>query len=331
MLIPLTIAAMPAYNEERSIAKMVLGCKKYVDKVVVIDDGSSDATSEIAEALGAHVIRHKQNVGYGAALRSCFETARQLGTDIMVIIDSDGQHDPAEIPKLLKPIKNGTDLVIGSRFCDGNGKNIPAYRKLGMKILDKATYVAGGANVSDSQSGFRAYGRRAIDRIRVEGNGMSAGSEILLQAKDNRLKIEEVEIHCSYDVENASTENPVAHGMRILINLIHDIELRRPLYYFTVPGIAIATVGIVMGLDFLQSFYHGGSLSFGPTLLMILLTLVGSFMAFTGIILHSISNLIRYSTKVLDQPMSSKTELNGFKREKQEYIVAKDIPEMASK
>lgn len=290
---------MPAYNEESSIAKMILGCKKYVDKVVVVDDGSTDATSDIAEALGAYVVRHNQNEGYGAALRSCFKTARDLGADMMVIIDSDGQHDPGEIPSLLKPIDMGADLVIGSRFCNGNGKNIPSYRKLGMKVLDMATSLAGGVDVTDSQSGFRAYGRRAIGKIFVEGNGMSAGSEILLQARDNNLKVEEVEIQCRYDVEDASTENPVSHGLRVLLNLLQDMELRRPLYYFTFPGLVLAAVGIGVGLDLLRTFFHGGSLSFGPTLLMILLTLVGSFMALTGIILHSISRIIDHSIKGL--------------------------------
>ena len=192
------IAAMPAYNEERSIAKMVLGCKKYVDQVVVVDDGSSDATASIAEALGAYVVRHEKNSGYG-------ETARNLGAEKMVIIDSDGQHDAAEIPELLDTLNNGCDLVIGSRFCDGNGENIPAYRKVGMKVLDVATSVAGGVSVTDSQSGFRAYGQRAIESIYIKDSGMSAGSEVLLQAKDNDLSIKEVPIHCRYDVERAST------------------------------------------------------------------------------------------------------------------------------
>jgi glycosyltransferase involved in cell wall biosynthesis len=308
MLITLTIAALPAYNEERSIAKMVLGCKKYVSKVVVIDDGSSDATSEIAEALGAYVVRHKQNGGYGAALQSCFEVARKLNADRLVIIDSDGQHDPSEIPKLLEPIEAGAELVIGSRFCNGNGMNVPAYRKVGMKVLDTVTKAAGGINVTDSQSGFRAYGSRAIKTIRIDQSGMSAGSEILLQAKDNNLKVAEVEIHCRYDVEDASTENPISHGMWVLINLLRDMELRRPLYYFTIPGGVMATMGVFMGLDFLRIFYHGGSLSFGPTLLMILITLVGSFMVFTGIILHSLSNLINHSIKKLDDSRAMNNE-----------------------
>lgn len=288
----LTIAAMPAYNEERSIAKMVLGAKKHVDTVVVVDDGSSDATSEIAEALGAHVVRHPKNLGYGGAIRSCFETARSLGAEKMVIIDSDGQHDPAEIPKLLEPLNDGIDIVIGSRFCEGNGRDIPAYRKVGMKVLDTATNFAGGISVSDSQSGYRAYGKRAIESIRITGDGMSAGSEILLQIKDKDLSFAEVPINCSYDVERASTQGPVRHGVGVLLTLLHDMELRRPLYYFTIPGVVLAAVGIGMGLDFLRTFYLGGSLAFGPTLLMILLTITGSFMALTGILLHSMSRLI---------------------------------------
>jgi len=308
-----TIAAMPAYNEESSIAKMVLGCKKCVDKVVVVDDGSTDATSEIALALGAYVVRHNKNEGYGAALRSCFKIARDLGADKMVIIDSDGQHDPGEIPSLLKPIEMGADLVIGSRFCNGNGKNIPSYRKFGMKVLDLATSLAGGVEVTDSQSGYRSYGRRAIEKIFVEGNGMSAGSEILLQARDNNLKVEEVEIQCRYDVEDASTENPVSHGLRVMLNLLQDIELRRPLYYFTFPGLMLAAIGIGVGLDLLRTFFHGGSLSFGPTLLMILLTLVGSFIALTGIILHSISRTVDHLIKGLD--ISRKPREEPFSQE----------------
>ena len=103
----LTIAAMPAYNEERSITEMVLGCQKYVDRVIVVDDGSSDATADRAASAGAHVVRHEWNAGYGAALRTCFETARELGADRMVIIDADGQHDPEEIPQLLLPLDRG--------------------------------------------------------------------------------------------------------------------------------------------------------------------------------------------------------------------------------
>jgi glycosyltransferase involved in cell wall biosynthesis len=127
---------MPAYNESHVIAEVIMGCKKYVDKVIVVDDGSSDDTAEIAESLGEYVEKHEVNKEYGAALKSCFRLAREFHADAMVIIDSDGQHNPDDIPRLLEPLKNGADLVIGSRFINGNGKNVPAYRKIGMKILD---------------------------------------------------------------------------------------------------------------------------------------------------------------------------------------------------
>jgi glycosyltransferase involved in cell wall biosynthesis len=286
------IAAMPAYNEAHAIAEVIKGCKKYVDKVVVVDDGSTDDTVDIAESLGAYVVRHETNKGYGAALKNCFETARQLDADAMVIIDSDGQHDPSEIPKLLEPLKDGFDLVIGSRFVNGNGKNVPIYRKFGMKVLDIATYIAGGFNVTDSQSGYRAYGRRAIENINLNGTDMSAGSEILIQAKDHRLKFTEVEIHCRYDIENCSSEHPFIHGPKVLFRILKDMEYRRPLYYFTVPGMVMTSIGFLMGLKFLQDYYLGGYLRFGPTLLMVMLTIIGAFMVFTGIILHAISRMI---------------------------------------
>ncbi len=115
---------------------------------------------------------------------------------------------------------------------------------------------------------------------------------MLADAAKAGLWVKEMEIGVRYDVD-CSTENPVSHGLRVLVKVLHDMELNRPLYYFTVPGMVFAAVGLLMGLSFLQRFYHGGGLMFGPTLLMILLTLVGSFMVFTGIILHTMSRLIR--------------------------------------
>ncbi|KKG74815.1 dolichyl-phosphate mannose synthase [Methanosarcina mazei] len=209
----LTIAAMPAYNEAHVIAEVILGCKKYVDNVIVVDDGSSDNTAEVARSAGGYVVKHEVNKGYGAALKSCFKLAREFNADVMIIMDSDGQHNPDEIPRLLEPLKHGADLVIGSRFINGNGKNVPAYRKVGMKILDIATYLAGGILVTDSQSGFRAYGKKAIENVRFDGNNMSAGSEILLYIKDHNLKFTEVEIHCRYDLDQCSSQNPFLHGM----------------------------------------------------------------------------------------------------------------------
>jgi dolichol-phosphate mannosyltransferase len=291
---------MPAFNEEKYIAKIILGCRKYVDRVIVVDDGSTDATQEIAKALGAVVIKHETNMGYGAALQTIFKTAREMKADAMVIIDSDGQHNPHEIPELLEPLNNGTDIVIGSRFIKGNGENVPAYRKVGMKVLDTATNIAGGIQVSDSQSGFRAYGKKAIEKIRVNDTDMSAGSGILLQIKENNLKLQEVEIQCNYDVGETSSKNPVSHGVEVLLRILKEIELQKPLYYFTVPGVLLMVVGFGMGVKFIELKMSGGQLPFGPTLFMIMVTLIGTFATFTGFILHSMSRLFYESRKKED-------------------------------
>jgi glycosyltransferase involved in cell wall biosynthesis len=283
-------AILPAFNEEIAIGSIVLQTKIYADRVIVVDDGSCDRTAELAALAGAEVIRHSINMGKGAALRTGFESVS--GADIIVTIDTDGQHNPADIPKLVSPILQGeADMVNGSRYLNGNRKDTPLYRRLGQVILDAATNLDSGLNVTDSQSGFRAFSAAFKDVFRFEQNGLAIESEMLAEASEARLRIREVEIGVRYDVD-CSSENPVAHGFRILIKVLQDMELRRPLYYFTVPGIIMSSIGIVMGLGFLRNFYVGGSLHYGPTLLMILLTLVGSFIALTGIILDSVSRLV---------------------------------------
>ena len=283
-------ALLPAYNEEVSIGSVVLHTRKFVDRVVVIDDGSSDRTSEVAALAGAVVLRHAKNQGKGAALRTGFES---LNDDaVIVTIDTDGQHDPADIPCLVAPIMRGeADMVNGSRYLNGNRKDTPLYRRVGQMVLDAATNMGSDLKVTDSQSGFRAFSGRTKGVFRFHQNGLAIESEMLADAAAAGLRIHEVEIGVRYDV-GVSSENPVAHGVRILLKILHDMELRRPLYYFTAPGLLMAGAGILMGLEFLRIFAQGGSLQYGPTLLMVLLTLVGSFMALTGVILHSISRIM---------------------------------------
>ena len=283
-------AVIPAHNEEISIGSVVLHAGKHVDRVVVIDDGSSDRTAELA---GAEVVHHEKKRGKGAALRTGFGAASDA--DVIVTIDADGQHNPAEIPRLLEPILAGeADMVNGSRYLNGSDKNTPFYRRIGQSVLDAVTNLNSGLDITDTQSGFRAFGAQTVPVFRFKEDGLAIESSMLADAARAGLRIKEVEIGVRYDVD-CSTEHPVSHGVRVLVTVLHDMELNRPLYYFTVPGVAFAAVGIGMGLTFLQAFYHGESLHFVPILLMILLTLVGSFMAFTGIILHTISRLVNES------------------------------------
>jgi len=312
-------AILPAFNEEVAIGSMVLRTRRYADWVIVVDDGSSDHTAEVAELAGAEVIRHPENRGKGAALKTGFEAVNDLqeeaylhliggvglksglelrsGPEVIVTMDTDGQHDPADIPKLIEPILKGeADMVNGSRYINGNKKDTPFYRRLGQVVLDNATRLDSGLNITDSQSGFRAFSADTKDIFRFHQNGLAIESEMLGDAANAGLRIKEVEIGVRYDVDGSS-ENPVSHGVKVLVKILQDMELNRPLYYFTAPGIVMSAIGIGMGLEFLRTFYHGGTLQYGPTLFMILLTLVGCFMALTGIILHSISRMISESNR----------------------------------
>ncbi len=284
---------LPAFNEEVAIGSIVLLTRQYADTVIVVDDGSSDRTAMLAEKAGANVIVHKINTGKGGALKTGFKAASELGADVIVTMDSDGQHNPSDIPDLAAPIlANAAEMVIGSRYLSGHATDTPAYRRVGQTVLDKATTMNSGVEVTDSQSGFRAFAASTVNIFRFKADGMAIESEMLADAGKAGLRIKEVDIGVRYDVD-CSTEHPLRHGLGVLVKVLKDMEFNRPLYYFTIPGIAIGGIGAYMGLSFLQTFYFGGALHFGPTMLMILLTIVGTFMAFTGIILDSIAKFIK--------------------------------------
>lgn len=286
------IAALPARDEENYIAKVILGCIELVDEVVVIDDGSNDTTADIARSLGAIVIKHKTNKGYGAAINTCFKTAKERNADIMIILDSDGQHNPRDIVKFVEPINNGADIVIGSRFISNNGNDAPIYRKIGMVVLDYITTLAGSDKTSDSQSGFRAYSRNAIEKINIKGDGMSVGSEILLRAKEQNLKISEVSISCRYD-QGESSQNPISHGMNVVAGICETVVYKRPLLYFVSIGTIFIIFGGSVGLWSLDNYIGSHHLPFGPSIATLLFLILGSLSIFSGLILHSIRRIIK--------------------------------------
>jgi glycosyltransferase involved in cell wall biosynthesis len=237
-------AIFPAFNEELSIGSVVLRTRKYADRVLVIDDGSTDRTAEIAELAGAEVIKHPANQGKGAALRTGFEAVDSA--DIIVTLDTDGQHDPAEIPKLIAPIQaDDADMVNGSRYIGGNCKNTPAYRRVGQKVLDKATNLGSGLSITDNKSGFRAFAGHTVDVFKFRNTGFGIETEMLVDAAKAGLWIVEVEIGVRYDVD-CSTDHPESHGVRVLVKVLYDMGLNKPLYYFTAPGMVIPLAGIVL-------------------------------------------------------------------------------------
>ena len=220
-----TIAIIPAYNEEVAIASIVKRALKYVDRVIVVDDGSVDRTSQRARDAGARVIKHYNNLGKGVSLKDAF--AEVKGFDIVVTIDGDGQHNPDEMLEIMRPIREGrADLVNGSRYLNGFDEGAPAYRRIGQKVLNIATNVTSGTHVTDSQSGFRAFSGKSIHCFRFKDTGFGIESEMLADAAENNLRIVEVPITVRYDVVNSSTKGPVTHGVGVLIKIIVDKLVR---------------------------------------------------------------------------------------------------------
>ncbi|MDI9617638.1 glycosyltransferase family 2 protein [Methanothermobacter sp.] len=282
-------AVIPAFNEEVAIGSVALLTGEHVDEVIVVDDGSTDRTAHVAEMAGARVIRHHKNMGKGAALKTGFQAA---DADIVVTLDADGQHNPAEIPKLVEPILRGeADIVNGSRYLHGRDENTPRYRRVGQRILDRATNIATGLEITDTQSGFRAFSADSIPHFRFRDPGFVVESEMLSDAAEAGLRIVEVEVGVRYDVDG-STRNPISHGVSVLLRIIGDIELKRPLYYFTLPGILIGITGAVLTLIFIRDYITGVSVNMGPTIVAVMLTLFGTFFMFTGIILDSVRRMI---------------------------------------
>ena len=291
-------AIIPAYNEELCISSIILCSKKYVDKVIVVDDGSTDNTAKIAKLAGAQVISHSSNKGKGAALKTGFEAVK--GSEIIVTLDSDGQHNPKEIPKLITPIINGeADIVNGSRYINGNKKDTPSYRRIGQSILDKITNLSSGLNSTDSQSGFRAFARYTIPAFRFSCTDFGIESEMLTDASNVGLRVKEVEIGVRYDIDS-STKNPVSHGVGVLVQILRDLQFQRPLFYFALPGIVTTLFGLILGLIFFGDYMAissnniapSVSYSLAPTILAIMMTLIGGFLVLTGILLDSMGKMI---------------------------------------
>lgn len=308
-------AILPAYNEEVSIGSIVLGAKRHVDNVIVIDDGSTDKTLILAELAGAEVIKHSSNQGKGAALKTGFKAAENA--DIIVTMDGDGQHNPEDIKKLVEPlIKGEADIVNGSRYLNGKNNDTPGYRRLGQTVLDKATNIRSGLNITDTQSGFRAFAHHTLPVFKFSKSGFGIESEMLMEAADSGLDIKEVEIKVRYDI-NSSTEGPFSHGFGVLFSILNEIELERPLIYFSLPGLIITIIGLIYALTFIKAYLTGASTSSAATILAILLTLFGGFILFTGIILDSISRMFNRLTdnyKNINNVESEKVIQNSSKK-----------------
>jgi glycosyltransferase involved in cell wall biosynthesis len=287
---PLVVAAIPAFNEERTIAKLVLEAQKHVDVVLVCDDGSTDSTAEIAERIGADVIRHDRNLGYGAALKTLFMMARELNADVLVTLDGDGQHDPREIPSLVEPVlENKADIVLGSRFLDKEN-GVPCYRRWGIRLISRLTGAASNHTFLDAQCGFRVYGRKALFGLDLVENGMGSSVEILMKARKQGLTVAEVSANCRYkELEKTSTQNAFGHGTSVLMAIIRLVVEERPLLFLGLPGLLSLLAGTAFGVWMLQIYAVTHRITTNIALAAIAFVLIGMFTIFTAITLYAIS------------------------------------------
>ncbi len=283
---------LPAYNEEKNIAKIIVQLKKVADQIIVCDDGSTDLTSRIAESLGTIVIKHPKNLGYGSAIRSIFLKAREINSEILVTIDSDGQHKIEDVEKVVKPVIDGrADISIGSRFLDKDD-NAPKYRKLGINIITKVTNSSLSEKITDSQSGFRAYNNKVLQALSPSDSGMGISTEILIKSSNLGFKIAEVPTEIQYEGDTSS-QNPVSHGTGVLLSTLKYISIERPLRFYGIPSFIFFAIGLTFTFLSIQFYADVGRLSTNLTLVAAGTLLIAIILAITAILLYSLVSVVR--------------------------------------
>ena len=284
---------IPAYNEEKNIASIIVKLKKIVDTIIVCNDGSNDSTSEIAKNLGVIVIDHSKNLGYGAGIHSIFRKAREINSDVLVTIDADGQHRIEDIKKVVEPIEKGeADLIIGSRFLDTTQKQIPGYRKIGIKLITKVTNSSLKNKITDSQSGFRAYSKNVVSKLNVSDIGMGISTEILIKSSAHGFRIAEVPITVLYDGDT-STHNPVSHGTSVLFSTLKYTSIEHPLKFYGIPSVILLIIGATFSYFAVQYYVEIGRLNTNLTIVSAAVVLIGIVLLITAILLYSLVSVVR--------------------------------------
>ena len=283
---------IPAYNEEKNIAKIIVELKKVVDQIIVCDDGSTDSTSIIAESLGVIVIKHHKNLGYGSAIHSIFLKAKEINAEVLVTIDADGQHKIEDIERVMKPVVDGqADISIGSRFLDKHD-NAPKYRKLGINIITKVTNSSLSEKITDAQSGFRAYNNKVLQSLTPSDSGMGISTEILIKSSNLGFKIAEVPTEIQYEGDT-STQNPVSHGTEVLMSTLKYISIERPLRFYGIPSFIFFVIGLTFTFSSIQYYAEVGRLNPNVTLVAVGTLLIGVILAVTAILLYSLVSVVR--------------------------------------
>ena len=284
---------LPAFNEEKNIGKIIAQLLDKSYSVIVCNDGSSDSTGIIAEKMGAIIINHKKNLGYGAAIGSIFKKAKDEKFDILVTFDSDGQHRISDIEKMIEPIQNKTaDIVIGSRFTEDGKADMPKYRKIGIKVITNLVNSQTGKKITDSQSGFRSYSSEVLSQMNLSEKGMGVSTEILIKANKQKLKIIEIPITILYEGET-STHDPISHGTSVLLSTMKFISIEHPLKFYGIPGIGFFLIGLFFAVWTIQEFTNSGRIITNISLIGVGSIIFGMILTMTSIMLYSLVNVVR--------------------------------------
>jgi len=287
------IIGIPAFNEEKNIASIISKLMNITDTIIVCNDGSSDLTSKIAEKMGAVVINHEKNLGYGGAIRSIFLKAKEMDGDVLVTFDADGQHRIEDIQNVINPILNDeSDLVIGSRFLDESEKEVPHYRKVGIKVITKITNASIKKQLTDSQSGFRAYSKKVVNELNPSELGMGISTEILIKASSREFRISEVPIKIMYNGDT-STHNPISHGSSVLLSTIKYTSIENPLKFYGIPSIIFLIIGISFTVWTIQEYAMSGDIITNIAIIAIGCVIVGVVLLLCAILLYSLVSIVR--------------------------------------
>ena len=285
------VICIPAYNEEKNIARLIIDAKKYTDKIIVIDDGSTDYTPIISRELGINLIQHEKNLGKGAALRTAFKNAMTYSPDVVVTMDGDGQHDPSFIPKLIEPVLSGkSDLVIGSR---SDKTKMPTYRKMGLKAINYLNKKAIKSKINDAQSGFRAYSKKSINALAQERyQDYSAEFELLNSLIQKGFQISEVPVEIKYQgLHKTSKKNFLTHGGELILASLFMLVSKRPILYLTLPGSIFLLVGLIFAFNTLFLFNDLRYFSIPMSIISASLLILGTLFVLSSMFIYIISKM----------------------------------------
>jgi len=322
---------VPALNEEVTIGSVVLQLKELVDTVIVVDDGSTDRTTKVAQMAGAEVVRLESNHGKAFAVKAGLNALKKNGLKAVVLLDGDGQHMVQNLPQVVDPVLRGeADLVIGSRLMN-NGHKVPAYRRVGQEVLNRITNIGAKEKLTDTQSGFRAMSVSGIRNMDFNSSGYGLESGMIVHFASRGLTIKEVPIDVRYDVPKKHKKHPITMGLGLMDHLVTLVGLKRPLMFIGVPGLVMSATGFMLGLACLSGIYLIGRSWMLEGILAGFLVTVGVVLMVSGLMLNTIGHIVNQrdlgrSERIQDEERQNEAERDASSAVSPRVVLSGDAP-----